>query len=640
MSISFRRSWVLLPIDMFIVVFSIYISYELRFGFFIPLAYQRILWQNGWMGLVIYTALYAVFRMYTRIWRYAGTADLVAIFLSNSFAAIFLKVFDMAISSSISIPLSVWMSSYLLTVALTGGIRLGYRIYAHKWFAQKTMSHRNPVARNILIYGAGSAGSIVSKEIMRDHEMNQKVIGFIDDDVSHAGMMLNGSRVHGNRSMILSIIQQHNVHQILVAIPSLSRRDLTDLVQELEQYKIPIFIIPPFTRWMVDNLWGQAKPVDVEDLLGRDPLPVDVMKVGTYVSDAVVLVTGAGGSIGSEICRQVAQLHPRELILLGRGENSIFEIKQELQDAYPHVRVQFVIGDIRDAKKMETVVSTMRPTVIYHAAAHKHVPLMEEHPDEAFMNNVMATKQLAYLAVRFGVHYFISISSDKAVRPTNVMGSSKRIAEMVIQDIAETSNATKFVTVRFGNVLGSRGSVVKILRQQIAKGGPVTVTDERMVRYFMTIPEAVRLVIEAGAVGENGRVYLLDMGEPVRISYLAEQMIRLSGYEPGIDIKIEYTGIRPGEKLFEELSRESDSVNVGEHTRIWSVKCPVMPHDTFSMRLMILQRLYEKNDRNGLALALKELAWWEPFASDELAQNEVFAESLAFHEVAATFELP
>lgn len=333
----------------------------------------------------------------------------------------------------------------------------------------------------------------------------------------------------------------------------------------------------------------------------------------------------------------MAQLNPRELVLLGRGENSIFEIMGELKSTYPTLKIDFSIGDVRDAKKMEAVIATVRPTVIFHAAAHKHVPLMEDNPDEAYLNNVVATKHLAGLADLYGVDRFIIISSDKAVRPTNVMGSSKRVAEMAVQDIAETALSTRFVAVRFGNVLGSRGSVVRIFRQQIAKGGPLTVTDERMLRYFMTIPEAVRLVIEAGAIGENGHVYLLDMGEPVKISDLAERMIRLSGFEPGVDIKIEYTGIRPGEKLFEELSRESDSLSVDSHDRIWSVKCPVMPHEVFMGALRTLQSLYDDGDKVGLATALKALAWWEP-AFEAYEQGAELVGAGAMFEGAASVE--
>ncbi|MCL6442256.1 MAG: polysaccharide biosynthesis protein [Alicyclobacillus sp.] len=612
-----RRSWLFIPADMVCVALATVFSYLLRFNGHIPHSYNHALWFFLFVRTAVYVLFFVVFRMYTRVWRYASTRDVEALIEACLCGAVAVKGIDF-LMKSVNLPLSIWLSSFSLTVSFVGGTRLLWRMYARRLDARVSTAP-GPAVRT-LIYGAGAAGSLIVREVQADSRRNWQIVGFLDDDPNKHGLILNGVRILGGRNDVERVISECRVQQILIAIPSLNRSKLRELVDSLNRHRVTILVMPPYTRWMVDNLASHVRPVDVEDLLGRDPVPVDVQAVGAYLRGAVVLVTGAGGSIGSEICRQVAALSPKQLILLGRGENSIFEIQQELGRRYPGVAMSSVIGDVRDRKKMRTVFDRFRPNVVFHAAAHKHVPLMESHPDEAYLNNVVGTRHLAELAEQYGVERFILISSDKAVHPTNVMGSSKRISEMVLQSLAAEGGPTCFVTVRFGNVLGSRGSVVRIFRQQIAQGGPVTVTDERMVRYFMTIPEAVQLVVQAGSMGESGHVYLLDMGEPVRILDLAERMIRLSGFEPGVDIPIEITGIRPGEKLFEELSRPSDSVNLDTNERIWDVSCPVMPMAQLSEELRRLQALYEAERYGDLAAELKRLAWWAP-AADEVAAD-------------------
>ncbi len=609
-SFPFRRTWLLLPFDILALSFALLVSFELRFSFSIPHNYVNSFLSFLYIRPIVYLGFFLAFRMYTRVWRYASMKDLKAIVWSTTLATIMIKLIDI-IMPSVDLPNSIWLSTYLLTLVSVAGIRVILKIYGSTNHG-RMLTQADMKRSRVLIYGAGSAGAIVSREAQRDHYRGWDIAGFVDDDKHKRGLLLNGLPILGSRSDIHNIVVGHSVDRILIAIPSMARNELRHLVDEINTYKVPILIIPPFTRWAVNNLFAQVRPVDVEDLLGRDPLPIDVPTIGSYLENAVILVTGAGGSIGSEICRQVATMNPKLLVLLGRGENSIFEIHRELRDKYPDLPLKFYIGDIRDRKKMTSVFRDVKPDVVFHAAAHKHVPLMESHPDEAFQNNVLGTKILTELALRHKVQRFILISSDKAVRPTNVMGASKRIAEMVEQEIANRSSQTTFVAVRFGNVLGSRGSVVRVFRDQISKGGPVTVTDARMQRYFMTIPEAVRLVIEAGAVGENGRVYLLDMGQPVRIMDLATRMIRLSGFVPDEDIPIQITGIRPGEKLFEELSRESDSVSIDPNQRIWSMQCPVMSSSELDDALAGLAALYDEGDLIALATAIKELAWWEP----------------------------
>jgi FlaA1/EpsC-like NDP-sugar epimerase len=567
--------------------------------------------------------------MYTRVWRYASAADAQAIVLAVGASAVVVKLIDVSMPN-INFPNSVWLSTSLLTLVGVSSTRLSIKMYGTR-SSRKYITVIGSDRTRILIYGAGSAGSVVAREAQKQRDSGWDVVGFIDDDPQKQRLILNGLRILGTRNDLEAILAQNKVDRVLIAIPSMSRSELRTLVDELNTYHLPILIIPPFTRWAVTGLFSQARPVEVEDLLGRDPLPTDVRKIGGYLNQAVVLVTGAGGSIGAEVCRQVAMMNPQQLVLLGRGENSIFEIHRELKEKYPNLALKFVIGDIRDSRKMSSVFTSVRPDVVFHAAAHKHVPLMEEHPDEAFQNNILGTQSLATLAAAHGTKRFILISSDKAVRPTNVMGASKRIAEMVIQDVASHVEGTTFVGVRFGNVLGSRGSVVRVFREQIANGGPVTVTDERMKRYFMTIPEAVRLVIEAGSIGENGHIYLLDMGEPVRIVDLAERMIRLSGFEPGADIPIKITGIRPGEKLFEELAREGDSVSIDPNERIWSVECPRMMSMDLADAIDNLSALYEAGEQDTLAQAIKQLAWWEPDVSHVGVEST--AEDVSFDRV-------
>jgi FlaA1/EpsC-like NDP-sugar epimerase len=608
--------WLLLPFDIILIILSYIISFELRFNWDIKYPYISSFWTFLMLSMLIYVPIFLAAHLYTRIWRHASIHDVKILTLANMTAAVLLKFIDLALPNVV-LPLSIWLSSSLLTMILVGGSRGLIRVNNRESRVSSQNTRGN--LKRVLVFGAGSAGAIVVKEAARDPLHPWDIVGFIDDNPAKQKLLLNGVKVLGTRNDLEQIIVSNLIDKILIAIPSLDRASLRKLVDDLQQFKLPVLIIPPYTRWAVDNLYSQIRPIDVEDLLGRDPLPIDIAEVGEYLKDTRVLVTGAGGSIGSEICRQVAALKPSTLILLGRGENSIFEILSEINRKFPDVSTSFIIADVRDEKKLTHVFQTTRPTIVFHAAAHKHVPLMEEHPDEAFINNVKGTKLLAELANRYKVDKFILISSDKAVRPTNVMGASKRIAEMIIQDFAHRSLHTQYMAVRFGNVLGSRGSVVRTFRQQIATGGPVTVTDERMIRYFMTIPESVRLVIETGAKGESGQIYLFDMGEPVKIVDLARRMIQLSGFTPEVDIPIQFSGIRPGEKLYEELSREEDSMTIDANARIWSVSAPFIGQAILEDNLGELQELYRISAYDQLRNSMIELAWWLPEERNEVA---------------------
>src|SRR5690606_4625761 len=380
---------------------------------------------------------------------------------------------------------------------------------------------------------------------------------------------LGGVRVLGRRDQVGELVRRYRVDQIIIAMPSVPQRVIQETINLCKDTGAQLKILPPLPALMVGHVRVQdVRDVQIEDLLRREPVKTDLSLISGYLRGRKVLVTGAGGSIGSELCRQVCALSPEQLIMVGHGENSIFEIQQELTQRFPDVLVTPVIADIRDRAKMDRIFRTYKPHVVFHAAAHKHVPLMEAYPDEAITNNVLGTRNVAEAAAAHGVERFVMVSTDKAVNPANVMGASKRLAELVVQSMQARGTGTRFVSVRFGNVLGSRGSVIPIFKKQIAAGGPVTVTHPEMRRYFMTIPEAVQLIIQAGAMGKGGEVFVLDMGEPVRIVDLARDLIRLSGYEPDKDIKIVYTGPRPGEKLFEELINDGEAVHRTNHEKI------------------------------------------------------------------------
>ncbi|MDW7674363.1 MAG: nucleoside-diphosphate sugar epimerase/dehydratase, partial [Bacillota bacterium] len=463
------------------------------------------------------------------------------------------------------LPRSVYILAWILNIAFIGGSRLAWRLFREYGFNYKNGKDGKP----ILVIGAGDSGVIVAKELKRHYSNNINIIGFVDDDPAKQRLSILGIPVLGNRSVIKNLVERYDIQEIILAIPSAPGKVVREIIEICQQTKAKLKILPGMYDLIEGNVTvSQIRDVEVEDLLGREAVKVNLTEISGYTTENTVLVTGAGGSIGSELCRQLINFLPEKLILLDVCENNTYEIEMELRQINPNVQIVPLVKDVRDRKAIEQVFKTYRPQVVFHAAAHKHVPLMEINPEEAIKNNVMGTYNVAYAADLFGVNKFVLISTDKAVNPTSVMGASKRIAEMFIQHMDKTSK-TNFVAVRFGNVLGSRGSVIPLFKKQIAQGGPVTITHEDMVRYFMTIPEAVQLVIQAGAMAEGGEIFVLDMGEPVKIMDLARSLIKLSGFEPNIDIEIVVTGMRPGEKLYEELLTAEEGVNATTHARIF-----------------------------------------------------------------------
>jgi FlaA1/EpsC-like NDP-sugar epimerase len=496
----------------------------------------------------------------------------------------------------------VLMLDLFTTIMLLSGVRMVVRLYHEEFFSE----HRG-IVRRFLIVGAGNAGEALLREMIRRRDSQYEVVGFVDDDPAKRDTEINGIPVLGTVDDLPSICKKQSIDEIAIAIPSASRKQLRRVVQVCQGTKTRFSTVPSLMDIAAGKLQvSQMRDVDINDLLGREVVNLDMEQIRVFLKDKVILVTGAGGSIGSEMCRQVCAFEPRKLLLLEQAENPLFFIERELRNSFPTVPLESVIADITDKVRMEQLFDCYRPQVVIHAAAHKHVPLMEQNPGEAIKNNIIGTRTVANAADAFGAECFVMISTDKAVNPTSIMGSSKRVAEMYIQDLNETSK-THFVTVRFGNVLGSNGSVVPIFKQQIAAGGPVTVTHPEMRRYFMTIPEASQLVLQAAVMGQGGEIFVLDMGEPVKIVDLARELITLSGFRPGEDIEIEFTGLRPGEKLFEELSIEGENMVPTKHPKIavWEN----IPKDRETLRTDIerLLKAAHSQDRSQIIPILKEL---------------------------------
>ncbi|OPH56675.1 hypothetical protein BC351_27425 [Paenibacillus ferrarius] len=497
-----------------------------------------------------------IYKLYKKAWEHASITELLFIFKAITFSMIAVAFVQQIVVHDIYFRLLA--VTWMLHSLLIGGSRFCWRLIVSTYMNKSVNKKRS------LIVGAGSAGTMVARQLIKSNDAEFVPVVFIDDNVNIHGLDILGIPVYGGVDQIEKAVEELNIDNIIIAIPSLGKKELNLIFQECSKTKARTQTLPMLEDLVSGKLSvNHFMDVQVEDLLGRQPIELDIESISEYITGKVVLVTGAGGSIGSEVCRQVTKFSPQKLILLGHGENSIYSIEMELKDSDGHTEIEFIteIADVQDVKKMMSIMNKYKPNVVYHAAAHKHVPLMERNPEEAFKNNVIGTMNVAMAASQYEVDTFVMISTDKAVNPTSVMGATKRMAEMIIQDM-DKSSKTKFVAVRFGNVLGSRGSVIPRFKQQIVKGGPVSVTHPDMIRYFMTIPEASRLVIQAGALARGGEIFVLDMGEPVKIVDLAKNLIKLSGNSLE-DIGIEFTGMRPGEKLYEELLK-ADEID-GKH---------------------------------------------------------------------------
>ena len=511
-----------------------------------------------------------------------------------AFASLFLR-------SLVFIPLSVPAISAVIALFILGGARLFTRL-RYEYSAKRHVRQSSQPVKNVLIVGAGAAGNLLVREMFRHPGVRMKPIGFLDDDSGKKKEIYMGVPVLGRLEDLPRVVTETNADMVLIAMPTSPGRVIRNVVDLAKAAGIDFQIMPGLYELMSGKFnISQLREVDVQDLLRRDHVELDFESISQYVRNKVVMVTGAGGSIGSEIVRQITRCDPKQIILLGRGENSIFKIETECRQLFSNVDFVSLITDVRDIESLENNFIRCRPDVVFHAAAHKHVTLMEENPEQAILNNVGGTRNMVNMALKYNVKRFVNISSDKSVNPTSVMGASKRVAEYVVEWASyRAQKGQEFVSVRFGNVLGSRGSVVPLFKQQIETGGPITITHPDMTRYFMTIPEASQLVIQAGGLGGNGSVYVLDMGEPVKIVDLANDLIKLSGLVPGEDIEIEYTGIRPGEKMYEELLTDEEITTATRHTKIFSAKTSGLPHEGFEEMLEDLFSRAHKD--NGAAI--------------------------------------
>ena len=560
-------------------------------------------------------------RLYNSIWRFASLSELLRVMAATIISGVFHTI---AITALFSVmPISYYVFGVAIQFLLLLGIRFSYRLVL---LERNRRGNENSTAKRVMLIGAGNAGQMILRDAKRMKEESLKICCIIDDNPNKWDRYIEGIPVVGGREDILLNVDKYHIESIFVAIPSASTEDKRTILNICKETGCELKNLPGMYQLVSGHISvGDMKNVAVEDLLGRDPVQVDMEKIYRHISGKTILVTGGGGSIGSELCRQVAAHQPRRLIIFDVYENNVYDIQQELRENYPELQLEVQIGSVRDSRRLNSLFATYRPEIVYHAAAHKHVPLMEDSPCEAIKNNVIGTYKTAYAAMLYGCKRFVLISTDKAVNPTNIMGASKRLCEMVIQsfdgavkagtadklpmlfthheEAAEAHGGltpqefcTEFVAVRFGNVLGSNGSVIPLFKKQIEKGGPVTVTHPDIIRYFMTIPEAVSLVMQAGTYASGGEIFVLDMGAPVKIDDLAKNLIKLSGYKPGVDIQVVYTGLRPGEKLYEEKLMAEEGLKKTDNDLIHIGNPVVIDTETFLAQLQKLMDAAYRND--------------------------------------------
>jgi FlaA1/EpsC-like NDP-sugar epimerase len=567
MTVFFKhRRLIVLAVHLAIWTATFLGAFALRFEFTLPEEYYPTFLGAVPALLVVRALMFHHAGGFRGMWRYTGARDLTALVKATTAStAVFAGIIYLATtieSGAIGFPRSVFIIEWVLCIMAVGGLRFGIRTFYE--LAAEAMGPQP--RRKILIVGAGNAAETLVRDILRSHASRYDVVGFVDDDATKMGVSIHGISVLGSIASVPDLLREREVDEVIVAIPSATGRQMRRIMELCDGAAIRTI---PETAGLIEGrvTVNALRKVAIEDLLGREAVVLDTEAISEFVRGKVVLVTGAGGSIGSELCRQVGKYEPSALVLVERTENNLFHVHRELTEEFPEAKISPCLADVCDELRMREVFSRHRPAVVFHAAAHKHVPMMEWNPGEAVKNNIVGTRRTADLAHEHGVEQFVLISTDKAVKPRSVMGATKRVSELYVQALSVHSR-TRFITVRFGNVLGSAGSVIPIFQQQIAKGGPVTVTHPDMTRYFMTIPEACQLVLEAATIGKNGEILILDMGEPVKIVDVARDLIRLSGLEPEEDIEIVFTGVRPGEKLFEELSTSDENVDRTRHPKI------------------------------------------------------------------------
>lgn len=590
---SRSRMITLFIVDMLTVVLDSYLAIILRFkldNIWVPEEYMSSVEHYMIINVITTVIIFLLLNLYNRVWSYASLYEMLLIVCAAMLSTAF-QAFGFSLLY-LPIPRSYYFFYFILLSITTLITRFSYRIlHTMQNGIKKSAKH----SRNTIVIGAGEAGNMIIKELKSSKYLNQKVVCVIDDNPSKKGKYIHGIRIIGGRDMIQEAAKKYDAEEIILAIPSAGNKATRDILRICNLTDCKLKILPGMYQLINDEVGvSNLREVSIEDLLGRDAINIDMESVGQYVSNKRVLVTGGGGSIGSELCRQIAAHNPKLLIIFDIYENNAYEIQQELIRKYPNLKLEVLIGSVRNTSRIESVMEYYRPEVVFHAAAHKHVPLMEDSPNEAIKNNVFGTYKTARAADKYGVKKFVLISTDKAVNPTNIMGASKRMCEMIVQTFSKYSR-TEYVIVRFGNVLGSNGSVIPLFKKQMEAGGPVTVTHPDIIRYFMTIPEAVSLVLQAGAYAHGGEIFVLDMGKPVKILDMAKNLIKLSGLEPNVDIEIKFIGLRPGEKLYEEMLMKEEGMQTTPNKMIHIGKPIELSHDFFDQLDHLYQVAYDED---------------------------------------------
>ena len=590
------RIFLLGILDIICVAASSICSLALRFDISsIPPEYYEGAVRSMPVYFVVTIGAMAFFKLYNRVWTYASLNELFSIIKASVLIEAVFVCYHMF--WQVSMPRSYYLINFGIMTILFCGVRFG-KVFIKSF---RNSQNRAKITNRIMVIGAGSAATILIKELRSSGE-GSEVVCAIDDNKNKKNKYILGVPIVGGREDIEKNIKKYDITEIIIAIPSADIQTTREIIRICQETKKPVKILPAVSKSLTTSLSKEVRPVNYEDLLGRDPIKVNQEGISSFIKDKTVMVTGGGGSIGSELCRQIIKYNPKKLLILDIYENNAYEIQMELERHYPEAYISTLIGSIRDYDRMEAIFSKYRPDIVYHAAAHKHVPLMEKSPNEAIKNNCMGTLNVVKLSDKYKVDNFVLISTDKAVRPTNIMGATKRICEMIVQTYARKSEHTRFAAVRFGNVLGSNGSVIPLFLKQIEEGGPVTVTHKEITRFFMTIPEAVSLVLQASLFAKGGEIFVLDMGKPVRIYELAENLIRLRGFKPNVDIKIDVIGLRPGEKLYEEILMDEEGLDKTDNKMIYIGKPLKIDEEKF---LDKLDNLIKASFENGMQI--KEL---------------------------------
>lgn len=577
------------------------------------------------ISIIIYILFLKRCKMYSSIWINAGSYELMQSIIATVSACVVSTILMLFIPNSLSVIVNI--TAGISIMLLVTGVRLSLRVITR--FITYASADRTDGKYNVLIIGAGDCASSIISEIRKEKGDQYNIIGIIDDNEAKLNSFLNGVKVLGNRNNIVEIVERKNIDQILFAIAKISGIEKTNILDICGKTKAKVKVIPGYYQLLEEGISiNKMRDVDLRDLIGREEVKLDKSGIAEYINNKIVLVTGGGGSIGSELCRQIAKFNPKLLLILDIYENNAYDLQNELTYKEPKLNKKVIIASVRDKARLSQIISAYRPNIIFHAAAHKHVPLMEDNPSEAIKNNVIGTLNMAQIASQYKVKKFVLISTDKAVNPTNVMGATKRLCEMIVQAVNhERGNKTEFVAVRFGNVLGSNGSVIPLFKRQIKNGGPVTLTHKDITRYFMLIPEAAQLVLQAGAYAKGGEIFVLDMGKPVKIYDLAENLIRLSGYTPNKDIKIEITGLRPGEKLYEELLMNNDNLTKTAHNKIFIDKPETISLNKIIKQIDDLLFVAKIGNKNMLKDKLKEIV--PTYSSPEVYNNKMALEEAA-----------